>query len=97
MWQVLTTGKARKQKDKLPKGMRDVLYLLEKDLMARGPELTGWPHFGKIVGKNDVFHCHLNKGKPRYVAIWKVTDREIRLIEVRYVGTHENADYGRID
>ena len=97
MWQVLTTGKARKQKDKLPKSMRDVLYLLEKDLTAGGPELTGWPHFGKIVGKKDVYHCHLNKGKPRYMAIWKVTDREIRLIEVRYVGTHENADYGRID
>ena len=37
------------------------------------------------------------KGHPRYVAVWKVADYEIRLMEIRYVGSHENADYQRIN
>lgn len=97
MWTVLTTGKARKQKEKLPKAIRDALYLLERDLTARGPEVTGWPNYGKITGKTNIHHCHLNKGKPRYVAVWKVTDQQVKIIEVRYVGTHEKANYRRID
>ena len=48
-------------------------------------------------GKKGYYHCHLNKGHPRYVAVWKVTDYEIRLMEIRYVGSHENADYQRIN
>lgn len=38
----------------------------------------------------------LKKGRPSYVAIFRVADRGIKLIEVRYVGTHEDADYRRI-
>jgi len=47
-------------------------------------------------GRRGCYHCHLKKGKPTYVAVWKVTDKKNRLVEVRYVGTHEKADYGRI-
>jgi hypothetical protein len=50
-----------------------------------------------IVGKKDLHHCHLHRGRPCYVAVWKVTDRNVRLMEIRYVGTHENANYRRID
>jgi len=96
-WTVKFTGKARKQKDKLPPAISSVLDLLYGEMEADGPERGNWPHYGRIVGKKDVYHCHLNKGKPRYVAVWKVMDRDIQLIEVRYVGTHENADYRRID
>ncbi|MDR3089571.1 MAG: hypothetical protein LBU39_07120 [Desulfobulbaceae bacterium] len=96
-WTVAFTGQARKQKSKLPDAMADALYILRRELEASGPERANWPHYGKIRGKKDVHHCHLNKGKPRYVAVWKVVDRDIQLIEVRYVGTHENADYRRID
>jgi len=32
----------------------------------------------------------------RRMAVWKVTDKTIRLVEIRYVGTHEKADYGKI-
>jgi hypothetical protein len=35
-------------------------------------------------------------GQPAYVVIWKVTDLKVRIMEIRYVGTHENADYRRI-
>lgn len=97
MWQIKAGSKAKKQIEKLPKSVRDAFYLLLADLTAYGPEATRWTNYGKIRGKEDMHHCHLNKGKPRYVAVWKVTDREIRLMEVRYVGTHENADYKRIN
>ncbi|MBQ4566562.1 MAG: cytotoxic translational repressor of toxin-antitoxin stability system [Desulfovibrio sp.] len=96
-WQVSTTGKARKQKERLPSPIKDALYLLEIELRTLGPERTNWHHYGKIVGKTDMHHCHLNKGKPRYVAVWKVTDRTVKLMEIRYVGTHENANYRHID
>ncbi|HBT96965.1 MAG TPA: cytotoxic translational repressor of toxin-antitoxin stability system [Desulfobulbaceae bacterium] len=99
VWTVKFTGQARKQKEKLPDGIAAALYTLRRELEADGPERLNWPHYGKLRGKKDkdIHHCHLNKGKPRYVAVWKVTDREIRLIEVRYVGTHENADYRKIN
>jgi len=35
----------------------------------------------------------LRKGRPTYVAVWEIRKDEIRLIEVTYVGTHENAPY----
>lgn len=33
------------------------------------------------------------KGKPTYVAVWAEHNREIRLIEITYIGTHEKAPY----
>ncbi len=36
------------------------------------------------------------QGRPTYVAIWKVKDKENKIVEVKYAGTHENADYERI-
>ncbi len=97
LWTVQFTGKARKQKGKLPPNISSVLDLLYGELENEGPERKNWPHYGKITGKPDMHHCHLNKGKPRYVAVWKVTDRSVKLLEIRYVGTHENADYRLID
>jgi mRNA-degrading endonuclease RelE of RelBE toxin-antitoxin system len=97
LWQVKFTGKARKQKEKLPAAIALALFALRRELEAEGPERRNWPHYGLIIGKKDIHHCHLNKGKPRYVAVWKVTDRQVNLLEIRYVGTHENANYRRID
>ena len=96
-WQVKFTGKARKQKEKLPASIATALYSLKKELEIEGPERRNWPHYGLIIGKKDMHHCHLNKGRPCYVAIWKITDRDVNLMEIRYVGTHENANYRRID
>ena len=92
-WQVDFTGKARKQKEKLPVAIAAALYTLHKELEAEGPERTNWHHYGKITGKPNMHHCHLNKGKPTYVAVWKVIDKQIRLMEINYAGTHENAPY----
>ena len=96
LWTVEYTGRAKKQKGKLPPDMMVALLILKKELECEGPEQPEWHHYGKLAGKKDMHHCHLNKGKPRYVVVWKVTDRTVQLMEIRYVGTHENADYRRI-
>jgi len=97
LWSVEFTGTARKQKQKLPKTISASLDLLWGELERDGQERRNWPHYGLIVGKQDMHHCHLNKGKPCYVAVWKVINRDVRRMEIRYVGTHENANYRRID
>ncbi|WP_237707634.1 hypothetical protein [Desulfocurvibacter africanus] len=52
------------------------------------------PHFGKLKNRpGEVYHCHLNKGRPTYVAVWQVLDKVVCLVEVTYVGTHEKAPY----
>lgn len=45
------------------------------------------------TGRKEIHHCHLNRGRPTYVAVWEVLDKAVRLVEVSYVGTHENAPY----
>jgi hypothetical protein len=50
-----------------------------------------WPNYGKLSQIRR--HCHLKKGHPTYVAVWEVRDRQVQIIEVLYVGTHENAPY----
>lgn len=95
-WTVKFTGKAKKQKEKLPERFQDALDFLVADIEQSGPVVPTWPNYGKLKGKPDYYHCHLNKGKPRYVAVWKLTDKSIQLVEIRYVGTHEKADYGKI-
>ena len=95
-WRVTIIGRAQKQREKLPAKIGVAFELLVAQLKRHGSEASGWQNYGKLKGKKDYYHCHLNKGKPRYVTVWKVTDYEIRLMEIRYVGTHENADYRRI-
>ncbi len=93
-WTVGITGKACKQRDKLPEEIADALLALWTELRLEGPVQPEWPHYGKLKGrKAEEYHCHLNKGRPTYVAVWKVLDKQIRLMEINYVGTHENAPY----
>lgn len=93
-WTVGMSGKARKQKDKLPADIQLLFMALFKELTLKGPVQPSWPHYGKLKGKKDeLHHCHLNKNRPVYVAVWKVLDKKIQLMEVNYVGTHENAPY----
>ncbi|MEG2173807.1 MAG: cytotoxic translational repressor of toxin-antitoxin stability system [Desulfovibrionaceae bacterium] len=96
-WTVMITGNARKGLKKLPPDIYAALYTLKREMEECGPVLPHWPHFSKLVGKAGVYHCHLNKGKPRYVAVWRVNKEQLELLEIRYVGAHEKADYRRID
>ena len=90
-WTVKLSRNAEKQKAKLTKPLRQILYALVGDIEAGGPVRGDWPNYGNLVdGKH---HCHLKKGNPTYVAVWEVQDKKIKLVEVQYVGTHEKAPY----
>ena len=90
-WTVKLSRNAEKQKAKLTKPLRQILYALVGDIEAGGPGRGDWPNYGKLAdGKH---HCHLKKGNPTYVAVWEVRDKKIKLVEVQYVGTHEKAPY----
>ena len=90
-WDIIAKRKVQKQVEKLPDKIRIVFDLLLTAIRNEGPVRNDWPHYGRL-GEN-VHHCHLKKGRPTYVAVWEVTDKKIRLIEVLYAGTHEKSPY----
>lgn len=91
---VTFSGRAAKQAGKLPARALDAVTLLRSDIEADGPLATRWPNFGAIRGRPGCYHCHLKKGRPTYVAVWRVVSEQE--VEIRYVGTHEGADYPRL-
>jgi hypothetical protein len=88
-WTVEVIGQAKKAKDCLPDNIKAALTLLIDDLKKR-PDPYNWPNFSKLSKYH--YHCHLKKGKPTYVACWSV-NKEEKLVEVYYAGTHEKAPY----
>ncbi|MDE0119004.1 MAG: cytotoxic translational repressor of toxin-antitoxin stability system [Bdellovibrionales bacterium] len=90
-WYIEYTSKAVKQLKKQPVTIRDAALALVMDIKERGPIRGDWPNFSKL-GKTN-YHCHLKKGKPTYVACWRMLDKNKKVIEVYYVGTHEKAPY----
>jgi mRNA-degrading endonuclease RelE of RelBE toxin-antitoxin system len=95
-WKVEFTRKVVKQISKLPLTVKAALLLLVDDLARLGPAPgKGWPNYSKLKGikSHDKRHCHLIKGKPTYVCCWEVVDKQVKIIEVYYVGTHEKAPY----
>lgn len=95
-WKVQFSNRASKQVRQLNTSITAILRLLVEDLSHNGPfPGGGWLNYGKLGDKKnrDRRHCHLKKGKPTYVCCWEVFDKKIRIVEVYYVGTHENAPY----
>jgi len=93
-WTVEFTAKAAKQARALPKRIAERLDALRKAMEYGGPLQPTMPHFGKLKNKGASFyHCHLNRGRPTYVAVWRVVKDRVQLVEVIYVGTHEKAPY----
>jgi mRNA-degrading endonuclease RelE of RelBE toxin-antitoxin system len=90
-WEVRLKKKVLKQIERLPIFVKEALIALLREMEVRGPVRGNWPNF-KALTRN-LYHCHLKKGRPTYVAVWEVLDKEIKLIEVVYVGTHEKAPY----
>lgn len=88
MWKIVWTNRATRAVEKLPSRVRDAAWLLVAGLERNGPVAGSWPNYGKL--RRDTHHCHLKKGRPTYVAVWR-EDGEAHVIEVTYVGTHENA------
>ncbi len=58
------------------------------DLAKIGPAQPEWANYSKLT--NGRYHCHLNYS---FVAVWEVIDSEIRIMEVTYVGSREDAPY----
>lgn len=96
-WTTTFSRNAKKQYKKLEHSgskkpsIIDVIDLLALNLAKNGPNLPSWPHYGPL--SKDHFHCHLRKGPPTYVACWRIVDKQLKIIEVYYVGSHENAPY----
>jgi hypothetical protein len=90
-WTVVFTGRAKKQKAKLPLRVQEALFQLVREIEAGGPVRGDWPNYSKLSAFEH--HCHLEKGNPCYVAVWSVEKDKVRFVEVIYVGTHEKAPY----
>ena len=96
-WQVVIkarVAKSLKNRQKIPIEVESSTLALMAELETSGPAVN-WPNYGKLKnqGKDvDRRHCHLQNGKPTWVACWEV-DKKNKLIEVFYVGTHEKAPY----
>lgn len=89
-WTVGLVGKAKKAFIELPKSTADTFRLLLQDLQLNGPQAYKWPNFSKL--RKNIYHCHIEKGRPTYVACWRA-DKNNKIIEVYYAGTHEKAPY----
>lgn len=95
-WKVSLSKSAQKQAKKLPKSIRLQINLLMREMEQFGPIRKNWSNFSSLEGKGlpkNVYHCHIKKGKPTYVACWHVEDKKVKIVEVFYVGSHENAPY----
>ena len=83
--------KTTKQIGKLPKRVQKTLTLLVVEIEKNGPVRGNWPNYSRLT--RFTHHCHLKKGTPTYVAVWREVEGEIKLVEVTYAGTHEKAPY----
>jgi mRNA-degrading endonuclease RelE of RelBE toxin-antitoxin system len=88
MWTVSVSKRALNKAKKLPDKTKAALALLLKEIEAKGPVRGNWPNYSKL--SDGRHHCHLSHS---YVAVWQVMDKEIKLVEVIYVGTREKAPY----
>jgi len=88
MWEVKIPKKILKQLRTLPFNISDEFHYLVFDLKISGPVRGNWPNYSKL--SKAVHHCHLNYS---YVAVWTEVNKKLKLIEVIYVGSRENAPY----
>jgi hypothetical protein len=96
-WSVFYSKRSKKAAMSLPVKAKVQLDLLAKELEIRGPYRRNWPHYGPLKkGLNvpeNAHHCHIWSGRPTYVVCWLIEDKKLRIIEIFYVGTHENSPY----
>jgi len=90
-WTVKVSPRAQKQMFRLPVRVIDLLLLLVREIECHCPVRGNWPNYSQLAKNRH--HCHVKKGRPTYVAVWEVVEKEIRVVEVLYVGSHEKAPY----
>lgn len=91
MWKITYSRKAQKQYERLPKSVREALDFLTLEIENLGPARGNWPNYGKLADGSH--HCHIKKGHPTYVAVWEEVEGKIRIVRIKYAGTHEKAPY----
>lgn len=87
-WNVRIHKKAAKRAKTMPKNIQALFDALIRDLMTSGPIQHEWPNYSKLDGAR--YHCHLTYS---FVAVWEVVGNELRILEVKYVGSREDAPY----
>ena len=96
-WQITYSNQARKSVKHIPKNIKVLLDLLAMEMEKEGPYRKDWPNYGPLRKGGSIpdnsYHCHLKKGRPTYVACWKIEDKTFKKVEIFYVGSHENAPY----
>lgn len=90
-WTVIISHKVSKKLMRLPKPVCKQLFLLIKEIEISGPVRGNWINYSKLTKTRH--HCHIKKGQPTYVAVWKEQNEKIKLVEVIYAGSHEKAPY----
>lgn len=90
-WKVAIPKKTAKLVKKLPRKVQDAITLLIAQIEDTGPVRGDWPNYSRLT--RYTHHCHLRRGRPTYVAVWREVEGEIKLVEVTYAGTHEKAPY----
>lgn len=78
LWTVKYSRKAKDQYDKLRRSgtkpsINDIINLLVIEMVKNGPYRRNWPNYSTL--DEEQFHCHLKKGKPTYVACWRIVDK----------------------
>ncbi|MCM0081541.1 helix-turn-helix domain-containing protein [Geomonas sp. Red32] len=71
-WEVVYSRKAAKLRERIPGRVKSALDALVLDLAATGPVRGDWPNYSKLSG--ELHHCHLKKGHPTYVAVWRAEE-----------------------
>lgn len=92
-WTLKISSKARKGEGELPEKLKPVCQAAKRALMKTGA-CVGFDHYGPLKQLGPRFyHCHLGAArKTTYVMYWEVNGRE-RVITIRFIGSHENANY----
>lgn len=87
-WTVSFSKRVRKEIKKLPEQIRLNLEALVDDIEVGGPVRGDWPNYSKL--SDGSHHCPLSYS---YVAVWSMADKQIKLVEVNYVGSRKDASY----
>jgi mRNA-degrading endonuclease RelE of RelBE toxin-antitoxin system len=90
-WTVHIKKKVQRNIRQLPDRIQYALKILIKEIAELGPVRGNWQNYSSLPDNRH--HCHLKHGHPTYVAVWEVTDKDIKITEVIYAGTHEKAPY----
>lgn len=90
-WTVQWKRKLDKQLGELPEQVQLAFRALIHEIELFGPVRGNWKNYSKLSKTRH--HCHIKAGRPTYVVCWEVVNKQIMIIEVYYVGTHEKAPY----